>query len=220
MDISSIKPNTDEYLEKEEKTKNRPPLEPAIQGSGRIGNKSLLRTFLEFSSGESINTLKRRMYDIAIGWIFDSIHSGIENINDAIFAGKGSSAPRSKNRDDEHTSYDKFYKRRNRGRSGKKNPGKSGNGEYEDLYFNYKWQAQEVLKSITKYFEDWEVLSVANLYQAANVYQDEDVPTDYTDDLYGWHSIKGARIEKYGGKYYLIMPSKPISLNKDKGGNK
>ena len=210
MDLDNLKPNTDEYL-REHKKSDPPQMKPVISGStAKRAKPSLVRRFVEFASGEDIGTLKQRMRYTVIMWFFDSVHSGIEDLNDLVFNRTVGSKPIKGKRGE--TSYDKFWSKRNKGKTSdtESEPSyRKPRGEYADLEFDTKWEAQEVYDEVVKYFDDYKVISVANLYHAANR---ADLAT-FTDDAYGWYSLNGSGIEKVHGKWYLRMP-RPTSLSK------
>lgn len=205
MDTDKLRPNTDEYLAQQNVTKNRPPMQAVIEDKGTKVQRSLLRRFVEFASGRDIKSLEKELNGIVISWFLNSLHSGVESLNDTIFNRTTNRLAKGKGG---NTSYDQYYDGKSKSGADISDPSyRRKHGEYIDVEFNDKWKAQEVYTAIRSYFDEYKVLSVANLYQAAGM------STTFTDDAYGWYSLNGSRLEKINGKWRIVMP-RPISLAK------
>lgn len=69
-----------------------------------------------------------------------------------------------------------------------------------EIEFSSKADAVDVLAYLEDTLAEFNILSMADAYTAANM------TPQYTDYNYGWKNIDRAYIDRRGGKFYLIMP--------------
>jgi hypothetical protein len=77
---------------------------------------------------------------------------------------------------------------------------------YEDIVIPKRVDAERVLAELADMIEDYEVASIADLYDLLGE------PSQHTDKKYGWDSLGRATIERVRDGYILNMP-RPIELN-------
>lgn len=78
-------------------------------------------------------------------------------------------------------------------------------GNYEDVVCATQLDAETLLSKMYSTMNDYRVVAVADLYEAARI------PTVPSDNAYGWLSLDGARIVKSNAGYVLELPRpKPI----------
>lgn len=78
-------------------------------------------------------------------------------------------------------------------------------GEVDDIEFDDRWEAQDVLDSALDYLEQYDEITVADIYEMAG----EDY--DHVDTQYGWDNLKGARVVRSRDVYILELP-RPYKL--------
>ena len=106
-------------------------------------------------------------------------------------------------RDRSKVSYQKYYD------SGKKDytaPKSRTSYEYDELLFETRGDAESVLDAMNEIIAQYEVVSVADLYDLANVSND-----NYAANKYGWTDIAGCRAVRVRDGYILKLP-KPMPL--------
>lgn len=84
-------------------------------------------------------------------------------------------------------------------------PSNSVQGPYKDLKFITQEQAEAVLASILGDLNQYRVVTVADLYEAANL-----TPEIHHQNL-GWYSLEGARFQREGTNIVLALP-KPVRV--------
>lgn len=72
--------------------------------------------------------------------------------------------------------------------------------DYNNIVFNSRGDAEAVLMCMDELISQYEVVSVAELYDLAGI------TGDYTDYRYGWTDIRSARIERVRDGYIIRMP--------------
>lgn len=80
----------------------------------------------------------------------------------------------------------------------------------DDLVFDDRGVAYEVLDRLITYLRDYHSVSVANLYQLCKI------RTNPTDFEWGWYDLNEnvAYVKRHGGKFMLVLPD-PVPLNDD-----
>lgn len=211
MGLDNLKPNTDEYLNKQ--SKYIEDLDPAVDHEGHLEKKSSFTKLIEMATGREIRNLKQHiLYKVLLPWLFNSIHDGFEGVNDAVF-GRGSSPSKK--------SYSSYWDSRN---SEKKSGGYreysnlNTTSDYRNPILDTREEALDVKERLIRLFEEDHVagITIANLYRVARINHDT---ANWTLMNYGWNSlndIEQAYIErKYtseGTKYILVLP-RPKKLN-------
>lgn len=71
---------------------------------------------------------------------------------------------------------------------------------YDDIVFENRGDAEEVLYRMEELLERFEVVSVADLFDMAGI------SCNYTDNKYGWTSLRGAKVERVSEGYVIRLP--------------
>lgn len=70
----------------------------------------------------------------------------------------------------------------------------------EDIVFESRSEAEEVLDALTDIVNEYESASIADLYDLVGV------TTDFTDNKFGWYALGGASIRRVRDGYILDLP--------------
>ncbi len=70
----------------------------------------------------------------------------------------------------------------------------------DELIFQNKSEAQEVLSTLCDLIENYDIASVSDFYELCGI------TPDYTDEKYGWTSMSGSKIIRVRGGYSLVLP--------------
>lgn len=71
---------------------------------------------------------------------------------------------------------------------------------YDDIVFETRGDAEEVLCRMEELLDRFEVVSVADLFDMAGI------SGNYTDNKYGWTSLRGAKVERVSDGYVIRLP--------------
>lgn len=186
-------------LEAEEKAK----VEKVVKGSVVV-KENKVKKFADVFFAEDINSVKSHIImDVIIPAIKKTLSDVITDSAQMIFFGKrysGSSNAR-------HVSYSSFSDDR-RYSSYTDRPATEKRGlNYDDLIFETRSDANEVLDRMGEMVSTYGVVSVADMYDAAGV------TCDYTLNRYGWTSIRNAEVV-HGYNGYLIKLPRALPIDR------
>lgn len=71
---------------------------------------------------------------------------------------------------------------------------------YDDIVFETRGDAEEVLYRMEELLDRFEVVSVADLFDMAGI------SCNYTDNKYGWTDLRNARVERVRDGYIINLP--------------
>lgn len=80
--------------------------------------------------------------------------------------------------------------------------------DFEWLYFPNRPDAEAVLDGMYTHLDQYQVVTVSNFYDLANV------SSNYTDERYGWTDLLGTRIERVRNGQYIIDLPAPVLLER------
>lgn len=169
--------------------------------------KSLGKKFSEtFFGGDSINTVIGYVFNdvllpAAKSTISDMVSSGIEMLLFGTTSGKRSRGGSSSGG---RTSYGNYYKADgSRTDAMGRKPISSQNRarhNFDDIILETRGEAEEVLSNLVDLVRDYEVASVADLYDLV------DITSNFTDNKWGWEDLRGASVSRVREGYLLNLP--------------
>ncbi len=71
---------------------------------------------------------------------------------------------------------------------------------YDDIVFDNRGDAEEVLYRMEELLERFDMVSVADLFDMAGI------SCNYTDNKYGWTDLRNARVERVNDGYIIKLP--------------
>lgn len=156
--------------------------------------------------GETASTISSYiLWDVLIPALKSTITDIINNTTEMIFYGSGKrSRHLQRDRGRSYVSYNSIYDRRgirrDRDRSRPSNPHR-----FEDVIFETRSDAEEVLSTLVDMIEQYDLATVDEFYEACGL------QGEFTDNRYGWESLAGASVIPIRGGYILDLPKpKPI----------
>lgn len=182
-------------------------IEKVVSGRVRVKRqrKGNLEKAAEIFTGQDLNSVKEHLIKDVLfpniqKLLYDTITNGADTI---IYGGKG----KNKRSDGTRVSYWRSYD--SGSGSNNETPTYSGRGIYnfENLLFEKKQDAEAVLDSMQEIIDQFGVVSVADLYDLADVTIDNTTASNY-----GWKSIASAKSVATPDGWILSL-SKPIYLN-------
>lgn len=141
------------------------------------------------------------LYEVLIPAAKSTISDIVSNtIEMALYGetGKRSSRLR-RDRDVTHVSYNSIYDgRKSRSRSSSRRP--RSRHRFDDIVIEKRVDAEEVLSTMVDQIDLYELVTVADFYEACGI------QSEYTDQNYGWESLREASIRPVRGGYILDLP--------------
>lgn len=77
--------------------------------------------------------------------------------------------------------------------------------DFREILFDSRVQAEDALSTLEAAIEQYEQVSVADLYDMAGI------DASYTDQQYGWFDLRESTVRKVRGGYIIDMP-RPVAL--------
>lgn len=173
-------------------------IEPVISGQATAQKKSGWNKFAGSIITESFENVGQWLVsEVIIPNIKRGISDFVKNGIDMLIYGKAAE-PRSSSNISK-VSYGSFY------RSGSSEPVRAGSSssgfDYDNIIFSSRGDAEAVLTAMEDVLDQYQVVSVGDLYELA------DVPApNYTVNKYGWTSVKNAQVLRCRDGYILKMP--------------
>ncbi len=173
--------------------------------TGRRVKKSGVNKFIDFIVGEdSKNVFSYLFNDILVpaakNMLFDMIRDGAEM---RIFGEVRNRGVRNR-RGETYISYDQVSRDRSRREEPRTHERKTA--KPDEILIDNRDEAEEVLSRMYDYWETYGTVSLAEYYDLVGVVG------DFTDNKWGWDSLKGSRILRVRDGYIIDLP-RMIPLN-------
>ena len=196
--MENYKPNSHKSKDAADKKQ----IEKVIQGTARVRKKSAAQKFTDvFISEDAANVKSYIFSDVLVPAIkklvSDIVRDGIDMV---LYGGTGNRKGSSNSgyRSD-YISYNKYSDRRDDRRYSSDTRSKNIR-TYEDIEFDNRGDAEAVLDQMGDLIERYGMVTVADLYDSIGL------TGNYTDNKYGWLSIRDAKVVRSRDKYYLDLP--------------
>lgn len=190
------KPNSNRFKEQQKEKEDgseRKKIEKVTTGKVKIKKKSSLQKMAGAMFAEDAEKVKSYIImDVLLPTIADGITDVLKKSIDAIFGRKSS---RSDSRSSK-VSYRSYYD--NPDSRGSSNSRARSVYEYDDIIFNSRGEAEEVLDRMDELVDLYGNVSVAEFYDLAGV------SSEYTSNKYGWTDIHTAKVVRVSGDGYMI----------------
>jgi hypothetical protein len=210
--LSSI--NSNSYPSNTERAPGREKLESIVKGRVIQRKKSIGQRFKESFLGDNSNGSvgDYLLYDIFIpavkSTLSDIISSGVEMLLFGERRHRPDNVRRDRNRS--YVSYTSYYNGRDdsRGRPSEQRPTIQPHDRYnfEEIIFSSRGEAEDVLSKLSELVEDYGLVSVADFFDLCGL------QSSFTDNKYGWTSLKEAFTERIRDGYVIRLPrARPLS---------
>lgn len=147
------------------------------------------------------------IWDVLIPAAKDTLSDMVDGVKDMVLYGEStrgrSGAKRDKNKT--YVSYSSYYNREKE-RTGRPTETGRRRRSFDDIVYQSRSDAMDVLQNMVERCEEYNEASVADLYQLS------DLPSNYTDERWGWRSLSKAEVGKIREGWVLILP-KPEQLD-------
>ena len=195
--MDDYKPNSHRFKE-EQKTdvkEESKKLEKVVNGSVKVRKKSHLKEAL--ISEDASNIKSYIVIDVLIPAIKKAISDIVKNGIEMLLYGdsgrrNGQLSPSSS------VSYRDYYDRRDD--RYRPNPSLRQGRSIDDLVIESRGEAEEVLTRMDELLETYKMVTVADFYDLVGV------TCDYTDNNYGWTSLRSAEVVRVRDGYIIKLP--------------
>jgi hypothetical protein len=190
------------------KKKDEKTVEKVATGRVIQKKKTLREKFSEtFMSTDGHSVTEYVIFDVLIPSVKDAISEIVGGALNMMLFGdrKGRHTERRNGQSVVYTSYENYYNNRNRS-DDRRDQGPRSRANVEDIVFNTRLDAEEVLSNMIDRINEYGVVTVKALYEFA------DLKSNYTMDSYGWYNLNNATVDRVQGGYLLKLP-KPVVID-------
>lgn len=192
-------------------------VEKVISGEAKRRKKPLRKRFAETFIGgdDAVSVWSYIVNDVLVpaakDMVSDALREGVERV---LFGESRSRGPRGRS-SSSYVSYNQVrpsspYSRREEPR--REDPRREmtrrgrASHDFDEIVIDTKVEAEEVLDSMFALLEQYEIVTVADLYEMLGQ------TSEYTDAKYGWSDLRGSGVTRIKGGYLLDLP-KPQPLD-------
>lgn len=178
-----------------------------VKGKAKTKKKSELSRIASNIISEEAKSIKEyAIYDVVIPVVKDTITQLIKGSIDMLFYGevRSSSSSRRTSSNASRVSYRDYYDDRNTRRDLTRT---STRYSYDDITFECRQDAEEVLNRMDEIVEQYGVVTVADLFDLAGI-----TGNGYTDQNYGWTSTRSASVERNRHGEFILKLQRPSSI--------
>ena len=196
--MEEYKPNSHKYKEDQNRSAPEKKVEKVIAGTVKSKKKSEIRKFTDVFISEDIDNVKSYiLLDVLIPAIKKAISDIVTNGIDMILYGE--TGKTKSNSIASKISYRSYYDGRN-GRRDYSAIRTKISYNYDDIIFDNRGEAEDVLSRMDELISTYGLVSVADLYDLVGV------TGNYTDNKYGWTNIRSASVIRVRDGYMLKLP--------------
>lgn len=152
-------------------------------------------------------------YDVLIpaakDMVSDAVSQGIERMLFGDVRGRsGGSSARSRHGGVSYTNYSRYSSPLTRREPERREMSRRARAthDFDEIVLQTKVEAEEVLDQLYQILSQYEVVTVADLYESVGQ------AANFTDEKYGWVDLRGANVTRIKGGYLLDLP-KPEALD-------
>jgi hypothetical protein len=185
-----------------------------VKGKAIKQKKSLGKKFSEAFLGEDSKSVGDYIFhDVIIPAIKSTLSDAVSGGIEMLLFGERRSGSRnySRNGSKTYTSYSSYYGGRDRDRDrrddrgGNFSRGSRARHDFDDILFESRGEAEDVLSHLVDLTIDYGVASVADFYDLSGI------ESQFTDNKYGWTNLRDACTDRVRNGYIIRLPqAKPL----------
>lgn len=181
---------------KENKPEEKKKLEPVVKGPAKTKKKSEIRKFADVFVSEDVANVKSYIFmDVLIPAFKKAVSDVVTNGIDMILYGSSGKTRSTNNA--HYVSYNN-YSRGDRSRTDTNTVRSSYS--YDDIVFNTRGEAEDVLTQMELTAEKYGFVTIADMHDLANL------TSNYTDNKYGWMNVRSAEVVRARDGYMIKLP--------------
>lgn len=203
--MDNYKPNSNRYNELKAQQSieeaNSKKLESVVSGNVSMRKKTTLKKVADIFFQKDINDVKSYLImDVLIPEIRDALYSLVMNgLDMMLYDGKRTRKSSSNTMRVNYSA--KYNNQTSIPEISNSSPRTKSGLNFDDVVFDDRMDAEEVLNQMLNIIEQYDSVSVADFCELAGI------PGEYTDRKYGWTSLGAAEVKRIsGGGYILKLP--------------
>lgn len=188
------KPNSHKYKAEQKEKEREKRAEKVVSGNVRTKKKSSGRKIADSFIGEDAGNIGSYILnDVLIPSVKKAV---VDIVTDGIAMLLGTDKKKGRSGSSRYVPYTSYSDDRDdRYRSSR-----TRSYSFDDIIFESRGEAEEVLDRMDELIDSYRAVSVADMYDLAGL------SCDYTDNKYGWTSLRSADIVRVSGGYMIKLP--------------
>ena len=188
------KPNSHKYKAEQKEKEREKRAEKVVSGNVKTKKKSSGRKIADSFIGDDAGNIGNYILnDVLIPSVKKAV---VDIVTDGIAMLLGTDKKKSRSGSSSYVSYRSYSDDRDdRYRSSR-----TRSYSFDDIIFESRGEAEEVLDRMDELIDTYRAVSVADMYALAGL------SCDYTDNKYGWTSLRSADIVRVSGGYMIKLP--------------
>lgn len=155
---------------------------------------------MKWFGGSTENLGTYILWDILVPAAKDIISEIVDNTKDMMLYGtRERSRYIRRDRGRSYVNYNSIYDRKERARSTLRS--KRSRHNFDDIIFEYRQDAEDVLSNLVELIDMYDVATVADFYRAVDIDAEE-----WNDNKFGWTSLGSSEVRKVREGYILRLP--------------
>lgn len=198
-EFSNYKPNSNKSKEEAQEREKRVE-KPVVSGGVKIKKKSEASKLADVFIAEDASNVKNYIFmDVLVPTIKKMLYEAVTGTIDMLlFGGTGSRSDRRTN--GSYVSYNRFSDRDRRETNRYDNARARGGFRYDDIIFDHRSEAEEVLSQMDDILGSYPYVTVADLFDLVGQ------TCDFTCQRYGWTNLRNAEVVRVRDGYMLKLP--------------
>lgn len=203
--MDNYKPNSNRYNELKAQQSieeaNSKKLESVVSGNVSMRKKTTLKKVADIFFQKDINDVKSYLImDVLVPEIRDALYNLVMNgLDMMLYDGKRTRKSSSNTMRVNYSA--KYNNQTSIPETSNSSPRIKSGLNFDDVVFDDRMDAEEVLNQMLNIIEQYDSVSVADFCELAGI------PGEYTDRKYGWTSLGAAEVKRLsGGGYVLKLP--------------
>lgn len=205
--LNDIAPNNSDKAARDDKEDltEKKKLKPLVKkGNVTKKKRTAMDKFKDAFLGESENLGDYVLYDVFIPAFRDTLSDMSHGITDRLL-GNGRSRYRGdsrvvRDRGRSYVSYNDVSSNRRNNDRRDVDRGSRARHDFDNVVFTNKWEAEDVLAHLVDMTVDYDEATVRDFYELSNI------EADYTDDKYGWTTLRDAYVDRTRNGYVIVLP--------------
>ena len=205
--MEDYKPNSHRYKEEQKAVPAEKKVEKVVKGGAKVRKKSELSKFADNLISEDAGKVKSYIFmDVLLPALKKLVSDVVTDGIDMILYGETGRTKKSSSSTGQYVSYSS-YSSRDRDRTRYSSDSGRGRMNLDDIEFDRKSDADEVLRQMDEIIDRYGTVSVADLYDLAGLV------APHTATRYGWTNISSAQPERTRHGSWVIKFPRALAID-------
>jgi hypothetical protein len=198
--MNDFKPNSHRFKEEQKESAEKKKVEKVISGKVKTKKKSEISKFADVFISEDASNVKSYIFmDVLVPAIKKAISDIVTDGIDMILYGETGRTKKRSSSNSSYISYNRYSDRRDDRRNDSSYRAVS-RYDFENITLDNRGDAEEVLERMDELLDAYGIVTVSDLYDLVGI------TGEFTDNKYGWTSLRNAEIVRVRDGYKLKLP--------------